>query len=186
MGSRGRGIWEGHKVYCDVPDDAFLVEDVADGLADRHHVHVWQRLLREEAPSVDVSARCEAVHRAHDFDLAIRLNHERDAWTGHLVAHAGGSSLNDASDSAKRSHVLGPALEEGWHGHNGFLRQVLSEDWLDLLNKIKVRIKLLFLERLQRLYLIYIQVCVASPIEFVVDLEDPGCHIEILGNQLCQ
>ena len=169
-----------------MPDDAFLIEDVADRLADRHHVHVWQRLLREEAPCVDVSPSCEAVHRAHNFNLAIRLDQESDAGTGHLVAHAGRSSLNDASYSTKRGHVLGPALEQRWHRHNCFLGQILGEDGLDLLDKIKVWVKLLFLELLQRLDLVYIEMSEASTIEFIVNLEDPSRDVEILGNQLGQ
>jgi len=45
---------------------------------------------------------------------------------------------------------------------------------------------LLFLKHLQRLDLVYIEVSVASTIEFIVNLEDPSRDVEILGNQLGQ
>ena len=102
------------------------------------------------------------------------------------MAHAGRSSLNDASYSTKRSHVLGPALEQRWHRHYRFSGQILSEDGLDLLDEINVWVKLLFLKLLQRLDLVYIEVSVASTIEFIVNLEDPSRDVEILGNQLRQ
>ena len=102
------------------------------------------------------------------------------------MAHAGRRSLNDASYSTKRSHVLSPALEQRWHGHYRFSGQILSEDRLDLLDEIKIRVQLLFLKLLQRLDLVYIEVSVASTIEFIVNLEDPSRDVEILGNQLRQ
>ena len=46
----GRGrIREGHQVEGHVADHALIVEDLADGVANRLHVHIGQALLREEA-----------------------------------------------------------------------------------------------------------------------------------------
>jgi len=58
---RGR-VWEGDEVECDVADDALLVEDFTNGIADGLHVHVGKGLLGEEAARVDVLFGGEAIN----------------------------------------------------------------------------------------------------------------------------
>lgn len=79
------GIWESHKVNGAMPEDSLLVEDVTDGLADSHHVHIRQRFLREEATCVDMLSRCKLVHRSHNSCITIRLDNKRDRGCCHLV-----------------------------------------------------------------------------------------------------
>jgi len=119
-------IWERNEVYRDVTNHSLLVKYVTYAFAYGHHVHVGQRLLRKEAPGIDVSSGSETIHRTDYLDLTIWLNQEGDAGTGHLMAHACWSSFNDSTHSAERGHVLCPALEEQWHRNDRFLREIFS------------------------------------------------------------
>ena len=114
-------IRERNEVYRDVAYHTLLVEYVTYAFANSHHIHVGQRLLGEEAASVDVSSGSETIHGTDNLDLTVWLNQEADARTSHLMAHARWSSFNDTTNSAERRHVLCPALEEQWHGNNCFL-----------------------------------------------------------------
>lgn len=62
MGIRRSGVWKGNKIHCYVAYNSFFIKDVAYRFTDGHHVHVWQRLLREEAAGIDVASCCETVH----------------------------------------------------------------------------------------------------------------------------
>lgn len=53
--SVGRGwVWEADKVNCDVTHNPFGVQYLPNRRANSLHVHVRQRLLREEATCIDV------------------------------------------------------------------------------------------------------------------------------------
>ena len=74
MGAWRSWVRERDKIYRYVADDSLLVKDVSYAFAYGHHVHVGQRLLREEAACVDISSGSESVHRTDDLYLTIRLN----------------------------------------------------------------------------------------------------------------
>lgn len=126
MGAWRRRVWEGDEIDRDVPNHPLLVKNVAYAFAYGHHVHVGQRLLWEEAASIDVSSGCEAVHRTDNLHLTVRLDQEGDTGTSHLMTHACWSSFDDATDSAEGAHILCPALEEQRHRNNGLLWQILG------------------------------------------------------------
>lgn len=102
------------------------------------------------------------------------------------MTHASWSSLDDATDTAEGGHVLGPALKERRHGNDGFPWEILGQDWFDLLHQVKIWVQLLLLELLQGLDLVNVEMRMSPAVKLVVDLEDPGRDVEVLGNQLRQ
>ena len=78
-------IWESDQVDGHVAEDALLVEDIADRLTDRHHVHVGQALLREEAASRHELLSVKLIHGTDDACCTVRLNDEADRRGRHLV-----------------------------------------------------------------------------------------------------
>jgi hypothetical protein len=164
--------------------DTFFVKDVSNGLANSHHIHVWQRLLGEETSCIHVLSRSKSVHGSHHFNLAMRLNDKGDAWACHLMTQASWRCLDYAAHTTVESHVFLPTFEQGRHCNLGLSWKVLGNDWLNLLNQVNILIQLSLFEQLERLDKIDVQIGVSSTVEFVVYLEDPGGHIQVLRDQL--
>ncbi len=62
--------------------DSLAVEGSSDGFTDSHQIHLRQRGLREEAPSIYVLFGCKLIERANEFNVTVGLDKERNGRTG--------------------------------------------------------------------------------------------------------
>lgn len=134
-------------------------------------------MLGEEAARVDVLFGGEPVDRAQQLHFTVWLDDEGDRGARHLVGQACGHSFNHTSDAAERLQILVPTVVQRSHRNDGFLGQEPCQDVDDLLDESFSYLYRLLPQVGERFHLVDIQVGVASPVELVVDFEQPRVHI---------
>lgn len=83
MGIRRCWVWETHQVHRHMSNHSLTVKDLTNWAAYRLHVHIWQWLLWEKAPTINVFLCSEFIHWSKKLDFSIWLHQECNRGWGH-------------------------------------------------------------------------------------------------------
>jgi len=177
-------VREADEVNGHVPNHPVCVQDSGDRLRQLYQVDRGQARLREEAAAVDVLGGLYTVEGANQPRLTIWLNEEGDRGHGELGGCARWSSLDDSADFAESPDVILPASVEARHSNLCFLRHDLDHDFLQFFDDGLCHRDLPLPQFHHGLDPVHLEAGVAPSAELVVNLEDPGVYVELVGDKL--